>query len=53
VQAGVEELDQSKFAPLLKWKYFNAISDTMVVGGPKQTRIIFSAFQQFPYQSTA
>ena len=54
VQEGVEELDQSKLAPLLKLKYFNAIADAMAdLGGPEKTRMIFSAFQKFLYQRTA
>lgn len=54
VQEGVEELDASKLAPLLKLKYHNAIADAMAdLGGAEKTRLLFAAFQKFLYQRTA
>jgi len=54
VEEGVDELDQTKLAPLLRLKYNNAIADAMAdLGGADTTRSLFYAFQKFLYERTA
>jgi len=54
VAVGVDELDQTKLAPLLKLKYHNAIADAIAeLGRPEEIREAFAGFQKFLYQGAA
>jgi type I restriction enzyme R subunit len=51
VQVGVEELDPSKLAPLLKLRYNNAIADAISDLGPaNEIGRMFSGFQKHLYE---
>ncbi len=51
VAEGVEELDQSKLAPLLRLKYHDSIADAVNdLGAPEQIGLIFSGFQKYLYE---
>jgi type I restriction enzyme R subunit len=51
VAAGVDELDQSKLAPLLKLKYNNALADAIAdLGNPEEIGKLFAGFQKCLYQ---
>jgi type I restriction enzyme R subunit len=51
VKQGVEELDLSKLAPLIRLKYNNAVADAMSeLGDPGRIREIFIGFQKYLYE---
>ena len=52
ISEGVEELDQSKLAPLLKLKYDNSINDAVADLG-NDINQAFSGFQKYLYQEVA
>jgi type I restriction enzyme R subunit len=50
VKEGVDELDQEKLSPLLRFKYNNAIADAITdLGSPEQIRSVFVGFQKYLY----
>jgi type I restriction enzyme R subunit len=50
VREGVDELDESKLAPLLRLMYHDAIADAVTdLGRPEQIRSVFSGFQMYLY----
>lgn len=54
VSVGVEELDMTKLAPLLRLKYHNSIPDAVADLGPPETiSEAFSSFQKFLYEAVA
>lgn len=54
VSVGVEELDQSKLAPLLRLKYHDSIPDAVEeLGEPNLIHAIFAGFQKYLYQPAA
>jgi hypothetical protein len=52
VSIGVEELDQTKLAPLLKLRYHNSINDAVANLG-EDIGEAFTGFQRFLYSSVA
>ncbi len=54
VSVGVEELDQSKLAPLLYLKYHDSMADAVAdLGRPEEIGRVFVGFQKFLYQRRA
>src|ERR1035437_2050488 len=54
ISIGVEELDQTKLAPLLKLKYHDSISDAVAdLGKPEEISMVFVGFQKYLYQQQA
>jgi type I restriction enzyme, R subunit len=50
VNAGVEELDQTKLTPLLRLKYHHSISDAVAdLGKPDDIGRMFAGFQRYLY----
>lgn len=45
---GVEELDQEKLAPLLRFRYHDSITDAVAdLGPPEEISHVFAGFQKF------
>ena len=54
ISIGVEELDQTKLAPLLKLKYQDSIADAVAdLGKPEEISKVFAGFQKYLYQQQA
>jgi len=54
ISIGVEELDQTKLAPLLKLKYHDSISDAVAdLGKPEEISKVSAGFQKYLYQQQA
>jgi type I restriction enzyme R subunit len=54
ISVGVEELDMTKLAPLLRLKYHDSIPDAVAdLGEPETISKAFSSFQKFLYVPAA
>ncbi len=54
VSVGVEELDQDKLTPLLRFKYHDSIADAVAdLGRPEEIGNVFSGFQKYLYLQSA
>jgi len=54
ISIGVEELDMSKLAPLLRLKYHDSIPDAVAdLGSPEDIGKVFAGFQKYLYQWVA